>query len=109
MKSNASNPGTVLTVEVPGDILSTTVQTLRPQWSERIAQLPAGVEAVLELHLAQTRMIDSAGLNLLVHTIRSLHERGARLRLSSVHDNVRRTLIFTRLHQQVELVSTRQP
>ena len=104
MKSNPSVPGPVAVVDVPGDILSTTVQSLRPSWTERMASLPAGADAVLELRLEQTRMIDSAGLNLLVFAIRTMRDRGGRLRLVGVNENVRRTLIFTRLHQQVELL-----
>lgn len=94
-----------VTLEVPGDISSTSVAQLRPLFFERIAGLPAGKPGpTLELSLQRTRLIDSAGLDLVVSVLRALREKGGALRVTGVGENVYRIFVFTRLTQQMEIV-----
>jgi ABC-type transporter Mla MlaB component len=88
--------------EIQVDVLSTTVGTLRPVLIEKAEQSPEG--ATLELAFIGTRMIDSAGLNLVVSVIRAMRARKGRVRARVSDENVHRTFLFTRLDQQLELV-----
>jgi anti-anti-sigma factor len=99
-------PGTV-SFSLAGDLLSTNAQAVRSELEQLLASAAAapGHLKVFEADLRKAQMIDSVGLNLLVWLIKSVRGRDARLRLliSSVH--VERTLKFTRLDQQAEVVS----
>lgn len=93
-------------VSLPGNILSTNAQEVRAQLSNALnnpKSAPGSLE-VFELDVTHAQMIDSVGLNLIVWLLKAVRERRGRLRLlvSSVH--VERTLQFTRLDQQVEVV-----
>ncbi len=100
--TNPSNP--VQRIDLPGDVLSTNVRDLRPLIFGRIDSLAAGQISVLELSLERARMVDSAGLNLLVSAMRAAGEKGARMRVIVANENVHRTFVFTRLNQHLDLV-----
>lgn len=93
-------------MSLPGNILSTNAQEARLELSRALSdpRSAGGALEVFELDVTRAQMIDSVGLNLIVWLLKSVRERKARLRLlvSSVH--VERTLQFTRLDQQAEVV-----
>ncbi len=99
---NKTPDAVVVRIEITGDVLSTTVAALRPVLIEKTEQCPEG--STLELAFTGTRMIDSAGLNLVVSVIRAMRARKGRVRAKVGDDNVHRTFLFTRLDQQLELV-----
>jgi anti-anti-sigma factor len=99
-----SNAGT-LTVTWPGDVLSSNVETLRQQ---TVALLESDVVnkakwSVLKLDLTGAKMVDSAGLNLIVSIIKLAKARGGAVRATVGNPNVYRTFIFTRLDKQLQL------
>ncbi len=96
------NTGGSLSIVVPGDILSTTVATLRREFRGRVEDAGAQWDT-LELDLNATRMIDSVGLNLLVAIIREMNDRGSKIILRGACPHVKRTVQFTRLDRYVEL------
>ena len=106
-KHNHVEPAaTTFTVALQGNILSTNAQEVRMHLSKALSdpKSTTGALEVFELDVTRAQMIDSVGLNLIVWLLKAVRERQARLRLlvSSVH--VERTLQFTRLDQQAEVV-----
>lgn len=104
---NATEPGAnTFTVSIAGNILSTNAQEVRAQLSKALnhPKSAAGSLEVFELDLTRAQMVDSVGLNLIVWLLKAVRERRALLRLliSSMH--VERTLHFTRLDQQAQVV-----
>lgn len=94
-----------LTVQIPGDVLSTTVEAVRQEVSTLLA-LPTvklGCVTRLELDLCRTRMIDSAGVNLLVGLVRACQAANLKLGLIVSSRVVHRTLLFTRLDRHVHI------
>jgi anti-anti-sigma factor len=109
LKTNppASNAGLrTVAMQVTGDILSTNVDLVRSLLLQELSKpaAAAGAFDVFELNLNAAKMIDSAGLNLLVWVIKTVRARGARVRLVAGNPNVLRTFHFTRLDQQAEIV-----
>ena len=96
----------VLELTVNGDILSTNVDSLRGEIFSVIGQGEAdsGGWRSLELDLTTAKMIDSAGLNLIVSVLKNAKQRGATVsaKISSTH--IQRTFAFTRLDQQLRVV-----
>lgn len=97
--------GNTLTLVWPGDVLSSNVDTLR---QESVALLEGGELknvpwTVLKLDITHAKMVDSAGLNLIVSVIKIAKGRGATVRATVGNPNVYRTFIFTRLDKQLEL------
>lgn len=106
-KNNEVEPqANVFTVSLDGNILSTNAQEIRTRLTKALSdpKASAGALEVLELDVTHAQMIDSVGLNLIVWLLKAVRERRARLRLlvGSVH--VERTLQFTRLDQQAEVI-----
>lgn len=94
----------ILTITVPGDILSTNAETLRDQILPLIQ--PGESEAnweVLRLDLNQAKMIDSVGLNLLVRICRVAKEKNHKVQAAISSANIYRTFIFTRLNLLLEI------
>jgi anti-anti-sigma factor len=96
----------ILTVVVPGDILSTNAEELRSDLVVLLEspQCAQGQCATLRLDLTHARMIDSVGLNLLVTFIRFMKERGGKVQAVVTNPNIERTFIFTRLDQMLEVI-----
>ena len=94
------------TVSLDGNILSTNVQEVRGQLTQALndPRSAAGTLEVFELDLTRAQMIDSVGLNLIVWLLKAVRGRGTRLRLLIASVHVERTLQFTRLDQQAEVV-----
>ncbi len=104
--SSSEPQGGTFTTRLKGNVLSTNAQEVRTKLTAALSdpRSATGALQLFELDVTEAQMIDSVGLNLLVWLLKAVRERGARLRLliSSVH--VERTLQFTRLDQQAEVV-----
>jgi anti-anti-sigma factor len=97
----------LLTVRVPGDLTSTTVEALRAEVNH-LLEWPHDQPLpwqTLKLDLSSAKMVDSAGLNLIVAVLRAVKEAGGQMQVIYGNPNVHRTLLFTRLDRQVGLVS----
>jgi len=95
-----------LTVRVTGDLVSTTTAAVRAEIDVLLAASSRLLEpgATLRLDLTAATMIDSVGLNLVVSLLKAVQTRGAKLQIAYSDQNVLRTLTFTRLDKQLELV-----
>jgi|JI10StandDraft_1071094.scaffolds.fasta_scaffold704495_2 anti-anti-sigma factor len=105
MKHNLDTNTNTLSIAFPGDVLSTNVDGLRQAAfglleGERLKQAPW---TTLKLDLTAAKMVDSAGLNLIVSIIKHAKNRGAAVRATVGNPNVYRTFIFTRLDKQLDL------
>jgi anti-anti-sigma factor len=97
----------VVKVSLPDNILSTNAHEVRARLATALSE-PRAAEGsidVFELDITGAQMVDSVGLNLLVWLLKAVRERRARLRLIVASFHVERTLQFTRLDQQVEVVT----
>lgn len=104
--NQAEAPANTFRASLEGNILSTNAQDVRAQLSKALSdpRAAAGTLEVFELDATKAQMIDSVGLNLIVWLLKALRERRARLRLLVASVHVERTLQFTRLDQQAEVV-----
>ena len=96
----------VLVIHISGDLTSTSVQKYNREIEPALA-VPSGDTApwkTVTLHLATAKMVDSMGLNFIVKIYKAAQQAGARMRVVCVNPNVHRTLLFTRLDQQLELI-----
>ena len=96
-----------LIVTLEGDLLSTNVELARQEMFG-LLESPAIREAqwdVLRLDLRAAKMIDSAGLNLIVALIKHVRTRGGRVISNISSPSIQRTFVFTRLDKQLELVA----
>lgn len=105
MKHNLDTNTNTLSLTFPGDVLSTNVDSLKQEAFALLEgdQLKQGNWKTLKLDLTSAKMVDSAGLNLLVSIIKLAKARGAAVRATVGNPNVYRTFIFTRLDKQLEL------
>lgn len=85
-----------------GDVLSTNVKEYRSQAFDAISA-PDNNWTKLEIDLANAKMVDSAGLNLLVAIVRRAQAKKAKVSARISSDNVRRTFSFTRLDQHIDV------
>jgi|GEM_PF-640097 len=94
----------ILTITVPGDVLSTNAETLRDQMLPLIqTEENAQNWETLRLDLNQAKMIDSVGLNLLVRICRVAKEKNRKVQAAISSANIYRTFIFTRLNLLLEI------
>lgn len=95
-----------LCVAVDGDILSTTADGIRAGFVEMMNQdvVKRAGWSRFELDLTRSKIIDSAGLNLVVAMVKAAKARGASVVARVASRTVHRTFIFTRLDQQIEVV-----
>jgi anti-anti-sigma factor len=96
-----------LTLVFEGDVVSTNAGVLR---QEAFAILESEVISradwqTLHLDLRAANMIDSMGLNLLVSIIKFAKNRGSKVTGRVANTNVQRTIMFTRLDTQMELLA----
>ena len=96
----------VLTLRVPGDLISTNAEAYRTEVARRMESGggagPDWKTFVVDLKAAH--MVDSVGLNLIVTWIKWVRDRGGKMRVVCAGGNVLRTFKFTRLDKHVELV-----
>lgn len=94
-----------LKVKLPADVLSTNSDALRKEIfgvleSDSVKITPWNK---LNLDLTAAKMVDSAGLNLLVSIINWVKNRNAKVGVAISSANIHRTFLFTRLDKQIEL------
>jgi len=92
-----------ISFEFPGDVLSTTAESLRTRLEEVLRDCPAGSLDCFEADLRAARMVDSVGLNLLVWLWRAVTGRGGRLRVLISSPDVERTFKFTRFSERADV------
>ncbi len=95
----------VLSLGIPGDLLSTNAEAVRETAFSLLddpAMAGAGIQTV-EIDLRRAGMVDSMGLNLLVSIIRGAKKLGSPVRLLVSSNSVMRTFQFTRLHLHAEI------
>lgn len=106
-KENEIEPqGSTFIASIQGNILSTNAKEVRSQLTAALSdpRSAAGTLEVFELDATSAQFIDSVGLNLVVWLLKAVRQRGGRLRLAVSNAHVERTLQFTRLDQQLEIV-----
>ncbi len=93
----------VVSVTIPGDILSTNADTLRDEVFALLEtpEIKAGVWQTLKLDLTAAQMVDSVGLNLIVSLVRAVKARQGGVAATVSSANIQRTFKFTRLDQQI--------
>ncbi len=95
-----------LVVSVEGDILSTTADALRAAFVQMMDSdaIQSGSWDKLELDLTRSKIIDSAGLNLVVAIVKAMKLRGAAVIARVTNRSVHRTFVFTKLDRQMQVV-----
>lgn len=106
MTSNLDLENRLLTLCVPGDLISTNAEELRTELTRLLGTVEGAPSQwqTFRLDLARARMVDSVGLNLVVGLLKRLRKRGAKLQVAYASQNVLRTFTFTRLDKHVEMV-----
>jgi anti-sigma B factor antagonist len=93
------------TLNVPGDLISTTAEALRRQLAGVLEPSAAPrTWNLFTLDLSAAKMVDSVGLNLVVTILKNVRKAGARMKILYSSPNVQRTFLFTRLDRHLELV-----
>lgn len=110
MKHTLDTRNQSLSIEIPGDMLSTNVEILRQEIFAILDtdMIRLGSWTILALDLTHAEMIDSMGLNLLVDVIKHVQQRGARITATLTNPQVHRTLLFTRLNRYMDIIE-REP
>ncbi len=106
MNLNLNLERDLLTLSIPGDLISTNAEAVRAEISA-VLNAPENASpkwTTLRLDLAAAKMVDSVGLNLIVTIFKRLQQRQANMQIAYRSQNVLRTFAFTRLDQHVELV-----
>jgi anti-anti-sigma factor len=106
MKHLLDSPKKTLKLTIQGDILSTSIETLRPDIFGVLERVPPGPWEILVLDLTSATMVDSAGLNLLISVVRHLKNANVKIRALVTNENILRTFRFTRLDKHIELVES---
>lgn len=106
MKMILDEPQKMLTVQVPGDLVSTNTDALRTKLAGVLNAEPGKPVRweLLRLELPAAKMVDSMGLNLVVTILRAVQKAGGRMQVIYRNPNVLRTFQFTRLDQRIEMV-----
>ena len=93
----------ILSVTIPGDILSTNADTLRDELFGLLEspEIKTGAWQILKLDLTTAQMVDSVGLNLIVSLIRAVKARQGTVEAAIRSANIHRTFMFTRLDRQI--------
>jgi anti-anti-sigma factor len=106
MNSHPNSGEETLTLCVPGDLISTNVETFRTE-ADSLFGTAAGTPPKWHrfiLDLTAAKMVDSAGLNLVVSLLKRVQSQGAKMQITYSSPNILRTFTFTRLDKHVELV-----
>jgi anti-anti-sigma factor len=105
MKTNQDMSPETFTLRVEGDLISTTLASVRSQ-AASLLNAPEGVPLPFHtviLDMAAATCIDSAGLNLVVTIAKIMKQSGGVTHLIYSSSNIERVFNFTRLHLFVEL------
>lgn len=104
MNSSTTEPS--ITLRVEGDLLCTRVDAVRQEAANLLTD-SAGAKAawqIFKLDLTAAKMVDSAGLNLVVALLKRVLAKGGTMQVLYSNENVLRTFKFTRLDEHVQLV-----
>jgi anti-anti-sigma factor len=106
MQYNLNSDHKILTVRVPGDILSTNAEALRKEIFTLLESPDGSAQKwhTLKLELVAAKMVDSVGLNLIVTLLKAVQKNGGKMQVLYSSPNIHRTFVFTRLDQHIELV-----
>ena len=107
MKHQLDLAAKTLVANIPGDLLSTNIDTVRKELFT-ILDAPQVRQAdwdTLKLDLKSAKMIDSAGLNFLVSLVKTMRDRKVTIRAAISSPQVKRTFLFTRLDQHIDLLA----
>ncbi len=106
MKTSLNEAKRLLTVQLPGDLISTNAAAVRENLADIINastdKLPAW--STLRLELSGAKMVDSVGLNLVVTLLRAVQKLNGKMQVIYTNPNVLRTFQFTRLDQHMEMI-----
>lgn len=93
----------ILSITVPGDILSTNADALRDELFDVLESpaIKAAVWPTLKLDLTGAQMVDSVGLNLIVSLVRAVKARNGKVEAVIRSPNIHRTFKFTHLDKQI--------
>jgi len=106
MRQLLDNDRRTLVAVFSTDVLSTTVDAIRPEVFSAIdsPRFPPDAWDCFEADLSSSKMVDSVGLNFLVTVIRAVKEKSKRVRLVASSPHVLRVLRFTRVDQIAEVI-----
>ncbi len=95
-----------LIVPFSGDLLSTVAAEMKPGFAVLFnkSTVHESPWVELELDLTRARMIDSAGLNLIMTVMKAAQERKVKVIARVASKTVQRIIQFTRLDRSLELV-----
>lgn len=106
MNTNLDINEKILTLRVPGDLISTNVEALHSEINGLLG--PANISSqswnIFRLDLSSTTMVDSVGLNLIVTVLKRVQTREAKMQIAYSSQHVLRALTFTRIDKYVELM-----
>lgn len=93
-------------VIIPGDLTSTSFESAKLAIFQAMADADARHDhwRALRIDLGSARMVDSVGLNLLVHVIKHVEQRGLQLEIVIGHPSVARAIAFTRLDTKLTVI-----
>jgi anti-anti-sigma factor len=106
MNLNQELDNQTLKYRVAGDLTSTNSEALRAEIVNLLATSNDAPQKWnnLVLDLSTAKMVDSAGLNLVVSLLKCVQKRGAKMQVTYSDQNVLRTFAFTRLDKHIEMV-----
>lgn len=105
MNQNYDPTEKVVHITIPGDVLSTNVDSIRELLFETVESeevMTNGVNSIC-LDLSAAKMIDSAGLNLLVSLLKVAKSRQASVTAKISSPHIQRTFSFTRLDKLIRI------
>ena len=105
MKSKLDLENRLLTFRVDGDLLSTTVAAVRGDIDACLdISLGDSQWDTFRLDLTAARMVNAAGLNLVVWLFKHVQERGSSMQVAYSSTNVLRTFAAVHADKYVEMV-----
>jgi anti-anti-sigma factor len=106
MNASFNLENNTLTIRVPFDLISTHLDSLREEIARQLeppTQEPPKWN-LLQLDLSAAKMVDSVGLNVIITLLKIARKHQGQMVICYQNPNVFRTLVFTRLDQQIKLV-----
>ena len=105
MHYNYDNDEKIVNLTIPGDILSSNVDSVRESIFDIIdsEELASKGYRKITLDLTAAKMIDSAGLNLLVSVLKAAKSKNAAVAARVANPHIQRTFSFTRLDKLIKI------
>lgn len=96
-----------LAFAVSGDLTSANADVILKELSGMIEAKSSDQIAwkIFLLDLSRAKMVDSAGLNVIVAILKRVQKLGATMQILYANQNVYRILVFTRLDQHITLIN----